>query len=945
MKHIYSKIILGAVMTCLPFGLFAQTDGEQFADSLAADSKVNTAFRVVNQQDLMGGVSVVNMEQLLDKSYSTYSLDNMSALVGGYTGQLWNMGEALVLVDGVPRAANNVMPSEIDQVTFLKSAAAVALYGSRAAKGVILITTKRGKADGLEVKVSGNASLYVPKSYPKYLGAAEYMTLYNEARANDGLEARYSDEQIYHTAAGTNPFRYPDVNFFSSDYIKKSYNRYDATAEFSGGGRYASFYTNINFYNVDDLINFGEGKDNHTNRLSIRGNVDLRLNDWVTGWVNTNATFYDARNDNASFWGGSATLRPDRVTPLIPISMVEESNLPAMNLISNSSYLIGGKYLLGGSQENPTNPFAAMYAAGYNKWTSRQFQFDAGINIDLDKVLQGLSFRTQFAVDYATSYSTSINNEYATYEASWNNYSGKDLISSLNKYNKDSKTGTQNLSNSAETQTVMFSGQFNYNRTFNKVHNVSAMLLAHGYQQTISGIYHRTSNANLGLQGTYNYQDKYYADFSAAVVHSAKLAPGHRQALSPTLSVAWRLSKENFLVDSPVVDDLKLTASASCLNQDLDLSTRVGDNTLEYFLYDDIFTATGSWWGWSETSNALQSFESRRASNKDLTFVKRKEFTVGVDASLWEGLIKLNANYFNISTEGLITTLATAYPNYFQSYYPESSFIPYTNYNNQRRSGFDLSLNINKKVGQVDLNLGINGMYNTSKATRVSENVEDYLRTEGHAIDALWGLRSAGFYKDEADVAAWAKSSFGEVKPGDIKYVDQNGDGTIDDKDRVILGKWGSPYSMGINLTAKWKGLTFFAWVTGSFGGQGVKDNSYTWVYGDRKYSEVVRNRWTPETAATATYPRLTASTSAGNNFRTSDFWVYDTDRIDLGRVQVTYDLPKSIFKTDGFIKGLSVYLSGSGLLTIAKEREYMEMSVGSSPQCRNYNIGFKAEF
>lgn len=936
MKHIYSKIILGAVMTCLPFGLFAQTDEEQFSDSLKADSKVNTAFRVMDQQDLMGGISVVNMNELLDKSYSTYSLDNMSALVGGYTGQLWNMGEALVLIDGVPRAANNVMPTEIEQITFLKSAAAVALYGSRAAKGVILITTKRGAIEGLQVKVRGNASLFVPKAYPKYLGAAEYMTLYNEARGNDGLDPFYSDETIYNTAAGTNPYRYPDVNFFSSDYIKKTYNRYDATAEFSGGGRYASFYTNINFYNIGDLMNFGEGKDNHTNRLSVRGNVDLRLNDQVTGWVNTNATFYDARNDNAGFWGSSASLRPDRIAPLIPIDMVEQSDLPSMNLISNSSYLIGGKYLLGGTQENPTNPFAAMYAAGYNKWTSRQFQFDAGINIALDKVLQGLSFRTQFAVDYATSYSTSINNGYATYEAIWSNYSGKDLISSLNKYGKDTKTGTQNLSGSAETQTVMFSAQFNYNRTFKEVHHVSAMLLANGYQQTISGAYHRTSNANLGLQAMYNYQDKYYADFSGAVVHSAKLAPGHRQAFSPTLSLAWRLSKENFLIDSSVVDDLKLTASASCLNQDLDITS--------YYMYGDIFTATGSWWGWSETSNSLQSFESRRAANEDLTFVKRKEFTVGVDASLWKGLVKLNANFFHTTTEGLITTLATAYPNYFQSYYPESSFVPYTNYNNQRRTGFDFSLNLNKKVGQVDLNLGINGMYNTSKATRVSENVEDYLRTEGHAIDALWGLRSAGFYKDDADVAAWAKSSFGEVRPGDIKYVDQNNDGTIDDKDRVVLGKWGSDYTMGVNLTAKWKGLTFFAMMTGSFGGQGIKNNSYMFVYGNGKYSETVRNRWTPETAETATYPRLTTSTSAGNNFRTSDFWVYDSDRIDLGRVQVTYDLPKNMLKSS-FIKDASVYVSGNSLLTIAKERKYMEMNVGGSPQCRSYTLGLTAKF
>ncbi|MCD8556149.1 MAG: TonB-dependent receptor plug domain-containing protein [Bacteroides graminisolvens] len=572
MKNIHAKIVVGAMMTSLSLGLMAQENAEQrtITDSLA-NPKVNVAFRTVDQKNLMGGVSVVDIEKLTDKNYSTYSLDNMQALVGGYNGQLWNMGDALVLIDGVPRDANNVMPTEIEQITFLKGASALVLYGSRASKGVILITTKRGRVDGLQINVRGNASIFVPKAYPEYLGSAEYMTLYNEARTNDGLSPTYSEEQIYNTSTGKNPFRYPDVNFFSTDYLKKYYNRYDATAEFSGGGKYAHFYTNIGFNNAGNLIDFGEGKDNHTNRLNLRGNVDLRLNDWVTGWVNANATFYDARNDNASYWSSSATLRPNRVAPLVPISFVEENDISTWTLIKNSNYLVDGKYLLGGTQLDPTNPFAAMYAAGYNKYTSRQFQFDAGVNLNLDMLLKGLSFKTQFAVDYSTSYSTSINNNYATYEAVWNNYSGQDLITSLNKYNKDSSTGTQNVSGSAETQTVMFSGQFNYNRSFNDVHNVSAILLAHGYQQTISGIYHRLSNANLGLQLGYNYNDKYYIDFSAAAVHSAKFAPGHRQALSPTISLAWRLSKEGFLTDSPVIDDLKLTASVSSLHQDIDI--------------------------------------------------------------------------------------------------------------------------------------------------------------------------------------------------------------------------------------------------------------------------------------------------------------------------------------------------------------------------------------
>lgn len=946
MKNIHAKIVVGAMMTSLSLGLMAQENAEErtITDSLA-NPKVNVAFRTVDQKNLMGGVSVVDIEKLTDKNYSTYSLDNMQALVGGYNGQLWNMGDALVLIDGVPRDANNVMPTEIEQITFLKGASALVLYGSRASKGVILITTKRGRVDGLQINVRGNASIFVPKAYPEYLGSAEYMTLYNEARTNDGLSPTYSEEQIYNTSTGKNPFRYPDVNFFSTDYLKKYYNRYDATAEFSGGGKYAHFYTNIGFNNAGNLIDFGEGKDNHTNRLNLRGNVDLRLNDWVTGWVNANATFYDARNDNASYWSSSATLRPNRVAPLVPISFVEENDISTWTLIKNSNYLVDGKYLLGGTQLDPTNPFAAMYAAGYNKYTSRQFQFDAGVNLNLDMLLKGLSFKTQFAVDYSTSYSTSINNNYATYEAVWNNYSGQDLITSLNKYNKDSSTGTQNVSGSAETQTVMFSGQFNYNRSFNDVHNVSAILLAHGYQQTISGKYHRLSNANLGLQLGYNYNDKYYIDFSAAAVHSAKFAPGHRQALSPTISLAWRLSKEGFLNDSPVIDDLRFTASVSSLHQDIDIKTTIDDEDVEYYLYDNVFTSSGTWWGWSESyGNSMQSADSRRSGNDNLTFVKRKELAVGLDASLWKGLLKLNANVFTTSTEGLLTTPSTIFPSYFQTYWPVSSFLPYMNYNNNRRTGFDFALNLNKKISEVDFSLGLNGMYYTSEATQINENVEyEYLRTEGQPIDALWGLQSDGFYKDETEIANSPSSSFGQLKPGDIKYIDQNNDGIIDSKDQIVLGKWGAPFVFGVNLTAKWKSFTFYAALTGNLGGKGLKNNSYMWVYGDGKYSAIVRNRWTPETASTASYPRLTTQ-SGDHNFRSSDFWVYSTDRVDLGKIQVTYNFPKNVLRSS-VVKGLSVYFSGSSLLTIAKEREYMETNVGSSPQCRNFNLGLKAEF
>lgn len=930
MKHIIKNIALGAAL--LPVAAVAQTEKE-YTDSVA--SQVNVAFRTVNEADLMGGVSTVNMVEQAKKDYTTYSLDGMDALVGGYNGQLWNQGEALVLVDGVPRDANNVLPTEIEQITFLKAASAVVLYGSRAAKGVILITTKHGRNDGLNVSVRGNASLYVPKSYPKYLGSAAYMELYNEALQNDGKAAVYSEDDIYHYASNENPYRYPNINFFDSQYIKKTYQRYDGTAEFSGGGRLAHFYANIGLSNVGSLMNFGEGKNNHTTRLNVRGNIDLRLNDWIDGYVNANATFYDARNDNSNFWSESATMRPTSqypLVPFIPISYVEEADAVTLKTIQNSNYIIDGKYFLGGTQSQQTNPFAAMYAAGYNKYTSRQMQFDMGMNFDLNSLVKGLKLKTKFAVDYHTQYNTSINNEYAVYEAKWNNYSGQDLITSITKYGTDKRTGTQNLSNSHDKQLILMQAQLDYDRSFGD-HNLNATLLAHGYQISEDGKYHRTSNANLGLQLAYNYAHTYYADLSMAAIHSAKLAEGHREAISPVVSLGWRLKNESFLRNVKAVDDLKLTASYGIINQDLDIE--------KYYMYDYVFTATGTWWGWNEVANSMQTSDSQQGSNYNLGFIKRKEFRAGLTGSLWEGALKFDANFFTTSTNGLLTTASTIYPSYFQTYWPVSTFLANTNYNNQRRTGVDLTLNVHQKFGEFDTNFGVSAMYYTSKNTKWDENVEyDWLKAEGQSIEAMRGYECLGFFKDADDVANSAKIN-NNTKPGDLKYKDQNGDGIIDSKDQVVIGKWTAPFQMGVHFTVKYKDFTLFAQGSGTFGGNGLKNGKDTWVYGDGKYSDVVLNRWTPETASTATYPRLTTE-SGDLNFVASDFWKYSTSAFRLNKVQLTYDLPQSIFASDSFVKGISVYVSGSNLLTIAKERKYMELNVGTAPQTRMYNLGVK---
>lgn len=934
--HKYLFLLMAVIVT--PFAVAQDIED---TDTLRLRPEwVNVAFRKVKKQDLQGGVSSYSVSDLLEKDHNMFALDGAQSLVGGYNGNIWGQ-DALLLIDGVPRDAGaDVRANEVESITFLKSANAVALYGSRGARGVILITTKRGKANERSINVQANTGLYVPKCYPQYLNSWEYMTLYNEALRNDGLDELYTEQQIKNSYLAKDGYRYPNIDFYSGDYLKKAYNHSDVTAEVSGGSERARFYTNVGLAYENTLLNFGEGKNERNLWFNARGNVDFKFNDILSALVDATAILTTNRYANGNFWGQAATLRPNRFSPLIPIGTLDD-NSELHTMIQNSVHLIDGKYLLGGSQLDQTNAFADIYAGGYHIGTTRQFEMTAGLDFNLEKWTKGLSFQTRFSIDYSSGYDESYSNTYSVYEPTWYTYNGENVLDALTKYGEDRSSGSQNVDGSWYQQTLAFSAQFNYNRTFANVHNVNAILLASGYQRTDNGEYHKISNANLGLQVAYNWCHKYYFDFTGAAVHSAKMAPKKRNAFSPTVSLGWRLSQEDWLQDSSIVDELKLTASAGILHTDLDFT--------DYYMYQGYYTQTsGAWYGWKDGASNIQSTDARRGDNENLGFAKRKEFSVGLDGSFFNGKIGVNLNYFYNRTTGIPVLLYSQYPSWFSTGWPNSSFIPYVNNNEDRRSGWDFVVNYNQKIGKVDFTLGVTGNILSTEAIKRDENYEDaYQSRIGKPLDGIWGLVSDGLYHCQEDIdRAPATSSFGEVKPGDIRYVDQNGDGVIDSKDEVYLGHagWGgAPFSYGINITAKWKGWTLFLRGTGSTGTYGMKDSSYYWVYGDRKYSEEVVNRWTFETARTATYPRLTTQ-SGTNNFRSSDFWLYKANRFDLAKVQLTYDLPTR-YLGHTWVRALKVYVSGDNLLTFSGERKLMEMNIGVTPQCRYFNLGAKIQF
>lgn len=965
MKQIKTNIFLFAMIAASPLAVNAQTTDD--GDSIVAKKKVHVAFRDKDADQLLGGISYVDMEELQKKDYTMSSLEDMYALVGGWNGNnLWGMDNdrldnndngnlPLVIIDGVKRPSNNVLPSEIEQVTFLKGAQAVVLYGAKGAKGAILITTKRGKVDGLQIQANANVGFHVAKEFPEYLGSAEYMTLYNEARANDDLVPRYSQMDIYNHAAGLNPYRYPNVNYYSDEYIRKVYNRSEATLEIQGGGQRAHFYTNINYYRSEDLINFGHAKDNYTDRLSVRGNVDLVINNLIKGYANASATFYNENKNKGDFWGEAATMRPnfpENAAPLIPIDMVDPNASKALAILGKSLNLLGGRYFPGGTKATQTNAIADCYFGGRTTGVSRQFQFDAGVIYDMNKFLKGLTFKTQFAIDYAANYALSYDNKYAVFIPTWSNYNAKDVIVGITQQNDELVTGHMSMSNTAYRQTISWNGHFDYDHTFAGKHHVTGMLLANMFTTTASSTYHRYANANLGLQGGYDYMGRYFGEVSLAGVHSARLPEGHREAISHSFTLGWNIAKENFMKGSGI-DDLMLSASYSNLNEDMDVYM----NDKEYYLYEAQWKTGGSGFTWNEGTGTDLTF-STIGSNPALDFIHRKEFSVSLRGSFFNRLLSTDLTFFNTDMDGFIIQKPTMFPSHLSGGLSGGSFEPAINNNIQNRKGLDFSVTGQKQLGKVYAALGIVGTYlktNYEKYDEIVEKGNSHCRVEGHALDAIRGYKCLGFYsyddfdKNETTGKLTLKKELpeskigGTIQPGDLKYEDVNKDGIIDKYDMVDLGKYGTygaPLTLGVNLTLKYKNFTLFMLGNGQFGAYGLKNNSYYYMSGDSKYSVNVLGRWTPETADVATHPRLTTLSSAHNG-SASTFWLYSTDRFNLRKVQLTYDFPQEMLKGK-YVKALSIYLNGNDLLTISKERKLMETSVGYAPQTRFYNLGVK---
>lgn len=902
------------------------------------NDKVNLAFRKSYRGDIVGSVTKLDVGEIQKYDHTLRLID---VIAGRSLGMLGNdrirglsrgisleditgsgTGRAVFIVDGLPRDVDNMRLTEVESITILKDVNSAILYGADAVNGVVLITTKRGEAFKKRSDFSVNYGISTPRALPKYLNSADYMTYFNQARANDGLAPQYSDETIENFRTG-NKYRYPDVDYYSDAYLRSYKNYYDLNGEFSGGNNVAQYYTNVGWNTAGSLMNFGEGAKGRNNRFNVRGNVDLKVNDWIKTAVDVSGVFINNKGARGNYWSDASSIRPYEYTPLLPINLIDPTN----PLLLGRKNDLNGEYLLGGASNRNTTPFGNGYSGGTNEVISRNFAFNNRVDVKLDKLTEGLSFHTNVSFDYFVTYNQTVSNEYSVYEPVWS--STADSIISLKQYGKDSRPGTQSVSSSSFRRRFGAYGMLGYDREFNQRHHFTGSLLGFLGNYKIEGDFQGIKLAHTGFRVGYAYDKRYMVDFSSAYVSSVKLAEGNRGQFSPSLGVAWVISEEDFMPSSGNIDYLKLRASAGILNSDFLI-----DN---FYLYDNRYANSGSY-NWFEGGRSRSGIASSWGSNNNLGYARRKELTLGLEGLFFNQMLGVTANVFYNVYDNLVTKPGTSYPSFY------TDFIPYENFGANQYKGAELGVDFSKSFGDWHVFAGLNVMYNISEVKKMDEVYDnDYQYRKGHPADARFGLEALGLFQDEAEIAASPVQVFGAVQPGDIKYKDQNGDNIIDENDELYLGRYQQPFSGGLEIKISYRNITLYALGEASYGADEFVNNAYYWVDGNKKYSELVLGSWTPANKATATYPRLSSQTNS-NNHRQSTYWKYDNDFFNIRRIQLSYDMPAAVSKLL-MMRSLNIFADASNVYQFSKSRKIRDLSIGGEPNYRVFSIGLNASF
>ena len=890
---------------------------------------IDVPFGKVMKKDVVGALTVIDPKELAFYDNTQFVGDALLARVPGLIGStnVRGIGSALIVVDGIPRDASNINLAEVEQITVLKDANAAILYGVQAKNGVILVTTKRGTAFKRKINFQLEQGISEPVVKPRYLGSAESMSLYNEALANDGRPAAFSDSVINLFSSGVNPYLYPNVNYYSNEFLnnRKPFSR--VIGEFSGGSDVAQYFASIGWTHSESLYKLVEGNNGDADRFNVRASVDFKANDFIKSNIAA-VVIYDRFNSPlGNFWGDAATLQPYLFSPLVPLSMINEETLSG-NVDLAKVKRVNNDFILGGTSQYTSNPYGNMLFSGYNQNIQRTIQFNNSVDVDLRNLTEGLKFKTYLSFDVYNTFNQTVANQYAVYQPVWSkNTDGSDYISDLTQIGTDLSTGVENLDGAGFLRRTGAYAMLDYARSFDEDHSLSASLLGYFDQVNMENVTIPSKHSHLGLRVAYGFRNRYMVDFSSAYVNGLKLADGNRGGFSPSLGLAYVVKNQDY-TERGLVNYLKVRLSGGIINTEF-----TGTN---YRLYENTLLQ-GNTFTWFDGARNNRETLINRAANPDLTFEKMKNLNLGVEGSFLNRQLYIDANLFTTQHSGQVVQ-RSVYPGFL------SNYVPYENYNATGYSGAELGLTWSKSLGEFSFDLGTNLLFSQSNVVKRDEVWQnEYQERQGRPAYALFALEALGLFQDDADIQNSPVQAFGQVRPGDIKYKDQNGDGIVNQNDEIQIGNSQPRFSYGLHATIRFRNFTLFALGNGQSGADRYFSGQYFWVQGNDRYSEEVLGRWTPSTAATATYPRLSAGNSP-NNFRNSTYWLYDNNYFSVSRAQLSYDLPQSVTGRWA-VKNIGFYVRAMNLAVIGKNADKQQLRISGEPSYRSYALGARVSF
>ena len=906
-----------------------------------SSEKVNYGFGLQQTNaESIGAVSTVYAEDI-DKS-SAFSIGN--SLYGNVlglttmqsTGVVWEQMPSmyirglktlngnngiLLVVDGLERdnnwqALKYITPEEVESVSVLRDAAALALYGYRGVNGVVNIVTKRGKYNTREINFSYDHAFNYMTRKPEMADAYMYASALNEALTNDGKQVRYSQNELNAFKNGTSPYLYPNVNWWDEVFRDRGASDI-ATLSFRGGSTKMRYYTMMNLQNNRGFIkNFDTNADYSTQEKYSKSNFRTNLDIDLSPKTKMQANIMGILNEFSRPGMGSDNL-------IAKLYQLPSAAFP----IRTESGLWGGNTTWG---EN-WNPVALTEGRAYSKGHTRGLYADMSLRQDLSSLTKGLGASVRMGYDNLASYWENHTKGYKygmVSVASWENglpVAGEEITGG-----KDTEmSGDSKL----DWQYRAFNFQLNvdWQRQFG-AHSLYSMLLYTYKYDNAKGINNTFYRQNAGWYTHYGFKNRYFADFTLMASASNLLAPDHRWNVSPTVGLAWLISNEKCMQSQNVVNFLKLRASFGMLNTDNIPGNGYWNETVgggNGYPINNNFGGDGGW------------HEGRLASVNGTT-EKAYKYNVGVDATLFKGLTLTLDGFYErrsdiwVSSDGQNSAVLGA-------------TSPYVNAGIVDSWGTEIGANYCKKIGNVEFNLGGTFTYNRSKIIEMLEEpaAYDYTRSTGNPVGQIFGLQAIGYFVDQADIDNSLPQQFGPVKAGDIKYKDMNGDKVINSDDRVAMGYNSTCpetyYSFSLGL--EWKGLGFSAQFQGVGNYTAILSGTYYHPLVDNTplSNYVSRHRWTPETP-NARFPRLTTET-VDNNLQTSSLWLADRSFLKLRNCEVYYKLPSS-WLNKFWMKNAKVYVRGVDLLCFDSIDQLDPEAMSTSyPATRSIHVGLSVGF